>query len=238
VADPDPSGRPAGEPIASGRDADIYDAGPGRVLRRSRKPERSQRTEATVMRHVAAHGYPCPQVFEVSDDGVDLVMERIDGPTMLDDLGAHPWRLRRHARTLADLQRRLGQIPAPDGLAPGPVPGDRVVHLDLHPINVLLSSRGPMVIDWTNARAGDPASDVALTWVLTACGTIPGSGVLHALQSRFRDAFLRAYLRAVDREAARAALAPIVEWKTQDRNMNPDEVAAMRALLAREDTSP
>jgi hypothetical protein len=58
------------------------------------------------------------------------------------------------------------------------------------------------------------------------------------LQSRFRDAFLRAYLRAVDREAARAALAPIVEWKTQDRNMNPDEVAAMRALLAREDTSP
>jgi aminoglycoside phosphotransferase (APT) family kinase protein len=234
VADLDPESTP----IASGRDADIYDAGPGRVLRRSRHPERSQVVEAEVMRHVATRGYPCPEVYEVSDDGVELVMERVDGPTMLEDLGKRPWRLRRYARTLADLQRRLAEIAAPDGLPQGPVPGDRVVHLDLHPINVIMSDRGPVVIDWTNARAGDPASDVALTWVLTACGTIPGSGVLHAVQAQFRNSFLRAYLRAADRDAARSALPAIVEWKTSDKNMDPDEVAAMRVLLAREGASP
>jgi tRNA A-37 threonylcarbamoyl transferase component Bud32 len=219
--------------IASGRDADIYDAGAGRVLRRARDG-RSQVGEAAAMRHVIDHGYPCPEVLEVSDDGVDLVMERLDGPTMLDDLGSHPWRLWRHARTLADLQQRLAAIPAIDALQPGPVPGDRVVHLDLHPVNVLMTSNGPVVIDWTNARAGDPASDVALTWLLTACADIPGSGARHAVESRLRNAFLRAYLRGVDRDAARQALPAIVAWKSVDQNMRPGEVQAMHDLLARE----
>lgn len=47
-------------------------------------------------------------MFDLSDDGRDLVMGRVDGVTMLDDLGDHPWRLRRHAHTLADLHTRLG----------------------------------------------------------------------------------------------------------------------------------
>jgi aminoglycoside phosphotransferase (APT) family kinase protein len=49
-----------------------------------------------------------------------------------------------------------------------PFEGEWLLHLDLHSDNVLLSRRGPVVIDWTNARAGDPALDVALTWVIGA----------------------------------------------------------------------
>ena len=103
------------EPIATGRDADIFDAGPGRVLRRSRRGN-SQEREAKVMEYVIARGYPAPEVYEVSDDGLDMVMQRVDGVTMLDDLGDHPWRLRRYALMLADLHTQLGVIPAPDWL--------------------------------------------------------------------------------------------------------------------------
>jgi aminoglycoside phosphotransferase (APT) family kinase protein len=216
--------------IAQGRDADIFDAGPGRVLRRSRKG-RSQRLEADVMRHVRGAGYPAPAVLDVSDDGVDLLMERVDGPTMLADLGRRPWRLRRHARTLAELQRRLARIDAVEGLPDGPVPGEQVVHLDLHPDNVILAAGGPTVIDWTNARAGDPASDAALTWVLLSCASIPGSGPKHWVESRLRGAFVRSFLSGVDEEAARRALPAIVEWKAADANMQPDEVRTMRAMV-------
>ena len=63
------------------------------------------------MEYVLARGYPAPEVFEVSDDGLDMVMQRVDGPTMLDDLGDHPWRLRRYALMLADLHTQLGADP-------------------------------------------------------------------------------------------------------------------------------
>lgn len=29
--------------------------------------------------------------------------------------------------------------------------GDKVVHLDLHPLNVIIGPKGPVVIDWTGA---------------------------------------------------------------------------------------
>ena len=62
------------------------------------------------MRHLAAHGFPVPEVFDA--DGADLVMERLDGhddarPTS----SARPWRLGRHAELWADLHRRLADVP-------------------------------------------------------------------------------------------------------------------------------
>src|SRR6266545_2303217 len=128
--------------IGAGRDAELFDLGGGRVLRRPRRP-RPMDAEAAFMGRVRAAGYPAPEVFEVRPDG--LVMERLEGPTMLDDLAAHPWRVGRHARTLAELHVRLHRIAAEDGL-PGPfgapVAGDVLVHGDLHPDNVVLASSG------------------------------------------------------------------------------------------------
>jgi aminoglycoside phosphotransferase (APT) family kinase protein len=171
-------------------------------------------------------------VYEVSADGVDLVMERVDGPTMLDDIGERPWRMVRHARLLADLHTRLGRIPAPDWLRPGPVPGDRVVHLDLHPNNVILTASGPVVIDWTNASAGTPGSDVATSWVIMACAEIPGPRWKATLLGSFRKILVSTFLRRAGREAAVADLAAVAEWKGHDQNMQPDEVAAIRRLVA------
>jgi aminoglycoside phosphotransferase (APT) family kinase protein len=220
------------EPIATGRDADIFDAGPGRVLRRSRKGH-SQALEAKVMEYVVAHGYPAPTVYEVSDDGLDMVMQRVDGPTMLEDLGDHPWRLVRHAHTLADLHTQLGRIPAPDWLRAGPVPGDRVVHLDLHPLNVLLTPDGPVVIDWTNAASGTAGSDVALTWLLTSSGRIPGPRWKATLFGAFRRVLMGSFIRRAGRDAALRDLPAMAEWKSRDANMSADELAAMRSFVAR-----
>ena len=135
--------------IAEGRDTEIVAYGPDRVLRR---PKRPRSLDGRGRGHGAGsldHGYPCPRVFEVVPDG--LVMERIDGVSMLDDLVSHPWRLRGHAATLAELHDRLHQLDAPDGLPEPFGPGRALVHGDLHPGNVMLTLDGPLVIDWTNA---------------------------------------------------------------------------------------
>jgi len=72
-----------GDLFAAGRDADIFEYGKGSVLRRSRN-DRSQVLEARIMEFVRTKGYPVPEVFGVSDDGIELVMDRIEGPTMME----------------------------------------------------------------------------------------------------------------------------------------------------------
>lgn len=42
-----------------------------------------------------------------------------------------------------------------------------VCHLDLHPLNVVMSQDGPVVIDWEMARLDDPLLDVAMSQVHT-----------------------------------------------------------------------
>jgi aminoglycoside phosphotransferase (APT) family kinase protein len=219
-----------GEPIATGRDADIFDAGVGRVLRRNRRGQ-SQAREARLMQYVVDKGYPAPTVHEVSDDGLELVMQRVEGPTMLDDIGDHPWRMRRHARTLAELHTRLGQLPAPSWLGAGPVPGDRVVHLDLHPGNVIVTPDGPVVIDWTNGSSGTPGSDVATTWLVMACADIPGPRWKAVLLGAFRRVLVADFVRHAGRDAAVADLPAVAAWKTADRNMRPTEVEAMHRFV-------
>jgi aminoglycoside phosphotransferase (APT) family kinase protein len=204
--------------IAAGRASEIFDLADGRVLRRFRAGGDPDR-EALVMRHAHDHGYPVPRVLEVTPDA--LVLERIEGPTMLDDLRRHPWRLRRHASLLAQLHERLHQIAAPSSL-PAAGPGDRLLHLDLHPDNVILSPSGPFVIDWTNARRGDPALDVALTWVIAATS----GGLVGRL-------FLRWFLPHFDRGDLLNALPAAAQRRVADVNVSDGERRAVRRFVER-----
>jgi aminoglycoside phosphotransferase (APT) family kinase protein len=52
---------------------------------------------------------------------------------------------------LARLHAQLHEIEAPPELGDG-----RLLHMDFHPGNVILSPDGPVVIDWGIARAGEP----------------------------------------------------------------------------------
>jgi aminoglycoside phosphotransferase (APT) family kinase protein len=217
--------------IASGRDADIFECGVGRVLRRSRNG-RSMVTEARTMEFVRAHGYPVPEVYDVSDDGLDLVLERIEGPTMVDALASRPWQVRKMGGALAELHQSLHQLPAPEWLGPAPAgAGDRLLHMDLHPLNVMMAPRGPVVIDWTNAARGQPEVDVTVAWVLVASGEIPASRVQSLLLGVGRKLLLGAFLHPFGTDRLRPVLADVVEWKSQDRNMSAEEITRMRSLL-------
>ena len=208
--------------IAAGREAEIFDLGDGRVLRRYRR-EGSPEREALVMAHARGHGFPAPRVFGADERG--LVLERIDGRSMLEDLRRRPWLLRRHAATLARLHLSLHRIDAPPEL-PAVGPGRALLHLDLHPENILLSKRGLIVIDWTNARRGDGALDVALTWVIMAT-----SEVDDPVARMFRAAYVRAFLSHFSRAEITRAAPAAAERRLADPNVRQGERLAVRRLL-------
>ena len=220
---------PLGPKLAEGRDSEIFEHGPGRVLRVARDG-RSLVGEAEVMKYVRSHGYPCPDVHDAGDGY--LVMDRLDGPTMMLAVGKPPFPLRRYGRLLAELHEQLHRIPAPPGVRVAPLPGDRMVHRDLHPLNVMMTSNGPVVIDWSNASAGDPAFDVADTWVLFACATPPTGGIDRFIVPIGRRVMLKAFLSGVDSVAARRAIPAAVEHRLADPNMSGEEKDRMRRFAA------
>lgn len=222
---------PDGAAIASGRDADIYALEPGLILRRYRS-DHDTIGEAAVMQHVAQHGYPAPGVVWVR--GREMVMERIDGPTMLSDLERRPWRLRRHTDTLARLIQQLHTIPAPGWLRRRHPTGDAIVHLDLHPANVMLTPRGPIVIDWGNAGLGDPATEVADLWLILATADIPSPQPLRTVLRAARSSLVRRLLGHFGTEEIRGRLPDALAGRLQDPNMGDAELERMRALVERE----
>jgi hypothetical protein len=174
---------PPGPLLASGRAADVYDVGDGQVLRRYRGSGQNTAYETRVMRFVAEQGIRVPAVFELGPHHLpdrDILMERIDGITMLDDFEARPWKLFSHVRLLARLQRDVNALVAPNWMvtpstaAPTKRRDDSVLHLDLHPMNVMLTDEGPVIIDWTNAAGGPAGFDAALTYVEMATFEIEG----------------------------------------------------------------
>ena len=227
--------------LAQGRDADVFALDNARVLRRYRNPLHSNtHTEARVMQYVASRGYPVPQVHDAND--TDLVMEHLEGPTLMQAWEHQPWRITLYARELAALHDRLATVPAPDWLADqhGPNGSDRepgdarsVLHLDLHLMNVIVTpDRGPVVIDWKNAAAGDPAFDLARTIVTMGTADLPAG-----LSKAARGLFLRAMARASATDPG-PRMADAARSKLTDPNHSEIEKARMRAIIAREERAP
>jgi aminoglycoside phosphotransferase (APT) family kinase protein len=217
--------------LASGRDGDIFEFGPGRVLRRARDGRVIER-EARTMAYAREHGYPVPEIHEIRAEGTEIVMERIEGPMMMDTMLRRPWLIGHYARMLADLHDRLHVIPAPEWL-PGIDDGDRLLHLDLHPMNVMLTAAGPVVIDWPNAARGNALTDVASTVVLLTCPSMPGSRILNRFVTPFRASLARTFAARYRGRALDDRLAFAGEMKTFDKNMSAEEVAACLRLAAR-----
>jgi aminoglycoside phosphotransferase (APT) family kinase protein len=78
--------------------------------------------------------------------------------------------------------------------------GDRLCHGDFHPYNVLLSPRGPIVIDWNNAHIGNPIEDVARTRLMFS-GLEVSEPALYAGVAPFCRAYLERYFELVPERA-------------------------------------
>lgn len=218
-----------GEKIAGGRTAEVYAcaADPDRVVKLYVDADADVDGEATRTRVAGEAGAPAPAVFgTVTVDGrPGIVLERVEGPTMLATLQAAPWRLPALSARLAAVHASINQCP--DGRLPATTDrlvrriervglprsaerrirerieelpdGRQLCHGDFHPDNVVLTDDGPRVIDWVDATAGPPAADVARTVLLLSLAT--GDGPLsRAVVATMRTLLVRRYRRRyVDR---------------------------------------
>jgi aminoglycoside phosphotransferase (APT) family kinase protein len=72
--------------------------------------------------------------------------------------------------------------------------GDRLCHGDYHPYNVLMSPRGPIVIDWNNAHIGNPVEDVARSALILEGVSVSQPWVRPSIE-RFTEAYLERYFQ-------------------------------------------
>lgn len=184
-----PPGAPAYDPrvgelslLASGRDADVFALDPERVLRRYRD-ERDVTREAGLMRHARRFGYPVPELHATGPG--EMVLQRLHGPTMLAALADGTLPAEDAGRQLAGLLDGLHRVPAMDSADPSV----RLLHLDLHPANIVLTAAGPVVIDWCNAADGPPELDVGMTALILAQVAV-GGGPLAGAARAVLDALL------------------------------------------------
>ena len=219
-----------GKLIGSGRAADVYDLGDGTVLRRYRARVGDVEREAEVMRYVRSHGFPAPMVFSAA--GTDLVMEKIEGRTMMAKLVDSPASVYSYGRLLARLLSALGEISAPDWLmAPGFAAhpsGDRVLHLDLHPMNVMITEKGPVVIDWTNAAGGPAGFDSAMTYVVMAT-----YDTANQKEWLGQQVLVRSFRRARGRRVLDPFIATACDHRLADPGTSPEERVAVAELRAK-----
>lgn len=219
---------PPGRLIGAGRAADVYEIDADRVLRRYRIPF-DVGPEARLMTYLRQAGFAVPEVFDA--DGTDLVMARIHGIDMLSDLAARPWWAVRHATTLARLHNHLHEIPAPSGLMPRFGTGTHVMHLDLHPGNVMLSNDGPVVIDWSNGASGPPGADVAMAALIMRTSEVDSlPAAVRVAVGLVRGLLVRRFEAVVSADP-RPYLEKVAEFRLRDPNVRAGEADRVRAVI-------
>lgn len=179
-----------GEKISEGAHADIHAWAPGQVVKLFKPRVSWERSayEARMTRAVFAAGLPTPEVLgEVTvERRFGIVLERLDGPTLLELSRSGALALEQAGAILAALYRTVHQTSAPPGmislhyLMASAAPGmprsialgilpllerlprdDGVCHLDLHGANVIMTAEGPKIIDWAFPVRAPAAADLA-----------------------------------------------------------------------------
>lgn len=174
-----------------GASGSSWDAG-SRVLRFGPRARMDMELAAAT---AAARVLPVPRVVSRAEVGGDSVvlLEKLPGQPAADLARQRPELARAAGRVCGAVHALLAGAPLPAGLPPvhaapsGLTGTDRacVLHLDLHPLNVLLSEKAELtgVLDWANAAAGPAILDRAriMSSTLTGLGDarrrlgVPGS---------------------------------------------------------------
>ena len=192
-------------------------------------PEIVGEREARVAALVDGAGVAAPRFVGTTriDGRFGLLYERLHGPSMLDQVARNPFAIDRLAGRFAALHlamhaadgsglldqktemrrmidragdllpdlARSAALARLDALSAGRA----ICHGDMHPGNVLLTTRGPVVIDWMTSTCGSPAADVARTLFLLRDSGIPSymprlqRALVAGARRRFAGVYLRRY---------------------------------------------
>ncbi len=188
-----------GEKIGEGLSADVHAWAPGQVVKlfKAGTPRRVPWWEARMTRAVFSAGAPAPEVLgEVSIDGRSgIVLQRLDGPTLLQLSRSGAMTPAQTGATLAALCHAVHRTPPPRDVlplraymdhslrlhggalpahfAPGILalierlsPDDALSHGDTHPANVIMTAQGPRLIDWISAARGPAALDLGSSHIV------------------------------------------------------------------------
>jgi len=153
----------------------------------------TSRREIAAMRAALAGGLAVPAIHAAGSwrDRPALLLDWCDGEPLLGRLQRQPWRAWRLGVEFGRMQARIHAIaPPPDPALPpedwiGWAGADetalrerlraaagqarQLLHLDYHPLNVMTDGRRiTAVLDWANARVGDPRADVARSYSILA----------------------------------------------------------------------
>jgi Ser/Thr protein kinase RdoA (MazF antagonist) len=140
----------------------------------------------------------------------------------LNELARKPWNTVRYARLLANLHAQVHQVSAPLNLetqkdwARGGIPeteklseelrgrvldlldsmpeGDKLCHGDFHPGNIIVTDRGPIIIDWMTVSRGVGSGDVARAATILEAAKAPEGTPMRWLLEWVRKLFLKTYL--------------------------------------------
>ena len=210
-----PLGEAIGRLLGAGARADVFEWGDRVIkLYRSPDAKAAAFREAAIQAAVESLGLPVPAVWGVQqvDGRWGVVVDRVRQASFAERMRAEPETMPMYLAEMARLQVLIHAHPAPQfaslktklasdiaaarpigdeqrsallgGLA-GMPDGDRLCHGDFHPMNVLGDIAHPVVIDWPDARRGDPAADACRSYLL-----------LHLHAKAWAKPYVDAYCRA------------------------------------------
>jgi aminoglycoside phosphotransferase (APT) family kinase protein len=201
------SPRLLGDVVARGSRSVVHAYGRGAVVKvpKPTTPSSWIRSEAEYVEAVRAVGAPAPSLLGMEQifGRPASVWERVEGPSLWQQVVDRPDRSTAVGRSLADVQLALFELlppvtlpdqrdrliskirwsaanvdaslaPALD-LLPARTDTPHLCHGDLHPSNVILSKDGLVLVDWFDASRGDRVADVARSslTLLANGGTTP-----------------------------------------------------------------
>jgi hypothetical protein len=171
-----------------------------------------------------------------------FVMERLSGPDLLLEVGAKPWRVLQVGGIWGRLQADLNSRQAPLEVEPlrlsvqrkiersSDMPadihdaalqqiqslsdGDRLLHGDFHPANIMHHGDEFVIIDWSNVSRGPAEADFYRSYLMCTLGDLPpGTPTVLRTLARFgrrvlRGAYSRAYRRRLQPDAS-----VVARWK-------------------------
>jgi thiamine kinase-like enzyme len=193
--------------IGAGRTATIFRYGQDQVIKlfKSTFPQQAINEEFEIGRSLNSSGLSIPTTYEIVevDQAKGILLDFIDGRSMLQNLASQPWLVLRYAKKMANVHFKIHRAdfkgnkcikPLSQSIADkisraslltseektailsylSSLPdGSSLCHGDFHPDNIIMAKERLVTVDWITARIGNLTADVARTWLLLTIGTLP-----------------------------------------------------------------